>query len=168
MKMKNVVPVLCLVALCGAQNTKRQKLEWGDRLNAQKTDTKHCSNLTLVLDNWRFAIVNQVKDLLLHETTTVLPEYGRIQPLSDALGSLHKEFKALKENLVKLTNKLDKVEAVVDDIQAGNAPWASRVTRPVPLRIRGGAFINTPPVDWQGHSSRLPTQNIRRLKNPQD
>lgn len=46
----------------------------------------------------------------------------RIQPLSDAVGDLYKQFDTLKENLAKLTNKFDKIESFVDEIQAGKFP----------------------------------------------
>uniref|UniRef100_A0A673K2T4 Uncharacterized protein n=1 Tax=Sinocyclocheilus rhinocerous TaxID=307959 RepID=A0A673K2T4_9TELE len=46
----------------------------------------------------------------------------RIKPLSDAVGDLYKQFNTLKENLAKLTNKFDKIESFVDEIQAGKFP----------------------------------------------
>lgn len=39
--------------------------------------TRGCANLTLVLDNWRFAITSQLRNLLLFHHHTVLPDYGR-------------------------------------------------------------------------------------------
>lgn len=43
----------------------------------------------------------------------------RIQPLSDALGDLYKEFNALKERLSDLTAKFDGVEGFVDGVRSG-------------------------------------------------
>ena len=39
--------------------------------------TRGCANLTLILDNWRFAITSQLRNLLLFHHHTVLPDYGR-------------------------------------------------------------------------------------------
>lgn len=48
----------------------------------------------------------------------------RIRSLSDAVDDLYKQFNTLKENLAKLTNKFDKVEDFVDELQAGKIPKA--------------------------------------------
>uniref|UniRef100_A0A8C6W0J8 Si:ch73-127m5.3 n=1 Tax=Nothobranchius furzeri TaxID=105023 RepID=A0A8C6W0J8_NOTFU len=92
----------------------------------ERMNSRGCANLTLVLDNWKYAIMTQVKDLLLHDHNAVLPDYGRIQPLSDALGDLYKEFNALKEHLTELTAKFGDAEAFVDDVRLGRIPAPPR------------------------------------------
>lgn len=57
---------------------------------AERVYNRGCANLTLVLDNWKYAIMTQVKDLLLHDHSTVLPDYGRsVSVLSRLLQALH-------------------------------------------------------------------------------
>ncbi|KAL4658202.1 hypothetical protein GN956_G2964 [Arapaima gigas] len=161
--MNRLLSLLCLVALSSAQKTKRQPVvEWNSRAEAQKMDSKRCANLTLVLDNWKFAIMNQVKDLLLHDPSKVLPDYARIKPLSEALGDLYKELKGLKEHLGRLTNKFDQVEAFVDDIQAGKVTGYGRVLRPPFLRGRDIPFISTSPGSPDRHHGRVQVKRPKR------
>lgn len=44
---------------------------------AQRAPSRGCANLTLILDNWKFAITSQLRNLLLSDHQTVLPDYGR-------------------------------------------------------------------------------------------
>ncbi|KAI2665934.1 DNA polymerase IV [Labeo rohita] len=137
MKVRSALNLLSLVCLCAAQKKLTQDpSEWDQRVELrfnfvgsqpdtelkEKPNSKSCSNLTQVLDNWKYAIMYQVKDMLVNDHASILPEYVRIKPLSDAVGDLYKQFNTLKDNLVKLTNKFDKVESFVDEIQAGNFP----------------------------------------------
>uniref|UniRef100_A0AAZ3R054 Uncharacterized protein n=1 Tax=Oncorhynchus tshawytscha TaxID=74940 RepID=A0AAZ3R054_ONCTS len=76
-----------------------------------------------------FTIMNQVKDLLLNDHSSVLPDYG-----SWVYPDLYKEFNALKERLGELTTMFEGVESSVDDMRAGRSP--SPPTAP-PTHTRG-------------------------------
>ncbi|KAM8844284.1 uncharacterized protein AB9W97_022430 [Spinachia spinachia] len=133
MMMKGMVFLLCTVLTCVAQKWNQESSPWDPK--AEHTDAKTCSNLTQVLDNWKFAIVTHVKDLLINDHVSVLPEYSRIRPLSDALRDLYGHFNALKEELGKLTSKLDSVEGVVDELKDGRLSVAQRPVRRLPPTI---------------------------------
>uniref|UniRef100_A0A8V1AIR8 Uncharacterized protein n=1 Tax=Gallus gallus TaxID=9031 RepID=A0A8V1AIR8_CHICK len=91
-----------------------------------------CANLTLILDNWRFAITSQLRNLLLFHHHTVLPDYGRIRALSGALDELYEDFSALKEQLGRLSGRFVEVEAFVD--QLSRSPGPRTAPRPGPRR----------------------------------
>ncbi|XP_078510357.1 uncharacterized protein LOC144770028 [Lissotriton helveticus] len=118
--MERTVFLLLLgAALSLAVKQTRQPSEWDYRADAEKVNLKGCANLTMVLDNWKFAIMTQFKNLLLYDHHMVLPDYGRIKSLSEALDDLYREFNHLKERLGELTTKFDGVEAFVDEMKAG-------------------------------------------------
>uniref|UniRef100_A0A673AI67 Si:dkey-282h22.5 n=1 Tax=Sphaeramia orbicularis TaxID=375764 RepID=A0A673AI67_9TELE len=132
MKMKEVLVLFCIFSVCGAQKWKQETSRWDPK---EQSHGKTCSNLTQVLDNWKFAILTQVKDLLINDHAAVLPEYTRIQPLSNALGDLYKQFNSLKDELGSLTAKFDKVEAFVDEVKEGRFTLPRRPIQRIPPNI---------------------------------
>ncbi|CAM2102077.1 unnamed protein product [Caretta caretta] len=114
--MKWFLPVLLCVALSCAAKRRQQPAEWDYRSEAEKVSLRGCANLTVVLDNWKFAIVTEIKNLLLYDHQTVLPDYGRINSLSEALDDLYKEFNALKGRLGELSTRFEGVEAFMDEM----------------------------------------------------
>ncbi|KAA0706153.1 Exportin-6 [Triplophysa tibetana] len=133
--MKKILNLLSVICLCTAQQKWTKDTSELDQRD--KSNGKSCSNLTQVLDNWKYAIMYQVKDLLVNNHASVLPDYIRIQGLSDAMGDLYKQFDTLKENLGKLSSKFDRVESFVDDHQARRFPRPKLWTpmRQVPQHI---------------------------------
>ncbi|KAM7370361.1 hypothetical protein PAMP_009916 [Pampus punctatissimus] len=164
MKTAGVLFIFSLT-LCAAQKQKiiQRPETWDYRNEAERVNTRGCANLTLVLDNWKYAIMTQVKDLLLHDHNTVLPDYGRIQPLSDALGDLYKEFNALKERLAELTTKFDGVEAFVDDVRSGRKRAPPRAEARPPGLLPGEAEAAPP-----GRRSRVVVRRIKKPAGSQD
>ncbi|KAM9784481.1 uncharacterized protein si:ch211-76l23.4 [Syngnathus typhle] len=92
--------------------------EWNYRDGSDRVSMRGVANLTEILDNWRFDIVNQMKGLLQNDHQSLLPDYARIQPLSEALGDLYKEFNALKAHLGELTEKFTAMETFMDEVKA--------------------------------------------------
>uniref|UniRef100_A0A3Q3F1P2 Uncharacterized protein n=1 Tax=Kryptolebias marmoratus TaxID=37003 RepID=A0A3Q3F1P2_KRYMA len=56
----------------------------------------------------------------------------RIQPLSEALGDLYRQFNSLKDELVRLTTKFDGMEAFVDDLKEGKFTVSQRPVYRIP------------------------------------
>ncbi|XP_071321869.1 uncharacterized protein [Trachinotus anak] len=95
--------------------------EWNYRDGSERVSMRGVANLTQVLDNWRFDILNQMKGLLQNDHQSLLPDYARIQPLSEALDDLYKEFNALKAHLGDLTEKFTAIETFIDEVKASRA-----------------------------------------------
>ncbi|XP_074552836.1 uncharacterized protein LOC141809629 [Halichoeres trimaculatus] len=95
--------------------------EWNYRDGSERVNMRNVANLTQVLDNWRFDILNQMRGLLQNDHQSLLPDYARIQPLSEALDDLYKEFNALKSHLGDLTEKFAAIETFIDEMKAGGA-----------------------------------------------
>ncbi|XP_053706711.1 uncharacterized protein si:ch211-76l23.4 [Synchiropus splendidus] len=96
--------------------------EWNYRDGSERVNMKSVANLTQVLDDWRFDILNQMKGLLQNDHQALLPDYARIQPLSEALDDLYKEFNALKSHLGDLTEKFAAIETFIDELKANRVP----------------------------------------------
>ncbi|XP_070704658.1 uncharacterized protein [Pempheris klunzingeri] len=99
--------------------------EWNYRDGSEKVNMRGVANLTQVLDNWRFDILSQMRGLLQNDHQSLLPDYARIQPLSEALDDLYKEFNALKAHLGDLTEKFAAIETFIDEVKAEKANGGS-------------------------------------------
>ncbi|XP_048465375.1 uncharacterized protein si:ch211-76l23.4 [Rhincodon typus] len=119
--------VFFLIFLPGMHGKKRvQSGEWNYKDGSDKVNMRGVANLTQILDNWRFDILTQMRDMLTNDHQSLLPDYSRITPLSEALSDLFTEFNALKERLKDLTDKFTALEVSVDEIKAkSDAPRLS-------------------------------------------
>ncbi|XP_056257813.1 uncharacterized protein si:ch211-76l23.4 [Seriola aureovittata] len=127
--------------------------EWNYRDGSEKVNMRGVANLTQVLDNWRFDILTQMKGLLQNDHQSLLPDYARIQPLSEALDDLYKEFNALKAHLGDLTEKFSAIETFIDEVKASRANNANAGTAPA-----AGAGVGA------GAVPRQPTRRVMRKK----
>ncbi|XP_037647084.1 uncharacterized protein si:ch211-76l23.4 [Sebastes umbrosus] len=103
--------------------------EWNFRDGSEKVNMRNVANLTQILDNWRFDILTQMRGLLQNDHQSLLPDYARIQPLSEALDDLYKEFNALKAHLGDLTEKFSAIETFIDEVKT------ERATNPAPAPV---------------------------------
>ncbi|XP_041901065.1 uncharacterized protein LOC121672487 [Corvus kubaryi] len=122
--MARLLPLLLLAALGCAAKPCRRPAAGGDGADAQRASARGCANLTLVLDNWKFAITSQLRNLLLSDHQTVLPDYGRIPALSGALDELYRDFRALKEQLGRLSDRFAHLEASVEQLSRARSAAA--------------------------------------------
>ncbi|XP_041852583.1 uncharacterized protein si:ch211-76l23.4 [Melanotaenia boesemani] len=106
--------------------------EWNYRDGSERVSMRGVANLTQVLDNWRFDILSQMRGLLENDHQSLLPDYARIQPLSEALDDLYKEFNSLKAHLGDLTEKFTAVEAFIDEVKVSRANNAGPAPGPAP------------------------------------
>uniref|UniRef100_A0A3B1JAV4 Si:ch211-76l23.4 n=1 Tax=Astyanax mexicanus TaxID=7994 RepID=A0A3B1JAV4_ASTMX len=113
------------VVMASGQKRHQAKAEWNYRDGSDKVSMRGVANLTQVLDDWRFDILSQMKGQLQNDHQTLLPDYSRIQPLSEALNDLYKEFNALKAHLGDLTEKFGPIETFIDELKAKRATAAA-------------------------------------------
>ncbi|XP_077386269.1 uncharacterized protein LOC144024055 [Festucalex cinctus] len=157
MAQKVSLAVLVLLAIATATVTAQRRRaqaqtqtanvdEWNYRAGSDRVSMRGVANLTEILDNWRFDILNQMKGLLLNDHAALLPDYARIQPLSEALDDLYKEFNALKAHLGELTEKFTAMETFMDEVKA------SRGTGQTQTQTQG-----------QASSAPVPRQTGRRV-----
>ncbi|XP_039541608.1 uncharacterized protein si:ch211-76l23.4 [Pimephales promelas] len=125
---------MTVVVVCG-QRRRIAKEEWNYRDGSEKVSMRGVANLTEVLDDWRFDILSQVKGLLQNDHQSLLPDYSRIQPLSEALDDLYKEFNALKTRLGELTEKFGPLETFVDELKTERASASAAPANPVRRRV---------------------------------
>ncbi|XP_056609521.1 uncharacterized protein si:ch211-76l23.4 [Triplophysa dalaica] len=125
---------IAVVLVCG-QRRRPAKGEWNYRDGSEKVSMRGVANLTEVLDDWRFGILNKVKDLLQNDHQSLLPDYSRIQPLAEALDDLYKEFNALKAHLGDLTEKFAPLETFVDELKTERANANAAPTNPMRRRV---------------------------------
>ncbi|XDV44191.1 hypothetical protein PO909_012515 [Leuciscus waleckii] len=156
--MNCLIPFLFVLSMGASQKSQRQTSEWDYKAEAEKVNLRGCANLTLVLDNWKYAIMTQVKDLLLNDHNTVLPDYGRIQPLSEALNDLYREFNSLKERLAELTTKFEGIELFVDEARTGRSHS--------PPEGEGNP-AEPQPGTRQGRRSRVVVRRVKKPDNSQ-
>ncbi|XP_072335946.1 uncharacterized protein [Scyliorhinus torazame] len=111
--------VFFLFLLPVMQGKKRpvQISDWNYKDGSDKVNMRGVANLTQVLDDWRFDILTQMRDMLTNDHQSLLPDYSRITPLSEALSDLFNEFNALKERLGDLTEKFSALETSVDEMK---------------------------------------------------
>uniref|UniRef100_A0A8C7XWJ9 Si:ch211-76l23.4 n=1 Tax=Oryzias sinensis TaxID=183150 RepID=A0A8C7XWJ9_9TELE len=123
--------------------------EWNYRDGSEQVNIRGVANLTQVLDDWRFDILRQMRGLLENDHQSLLPDYARIQPLSEALDDLYKEFNALKAHLGDLSEKFAAMETFIDELKA------SRANNPSPA---GGAAASP------AAAPKLPGRRVMRKK----
>ncbi|KAJ8373324.1 hypothetical protein AAFF_G00266270 [Aldrovandia affinis] len=130
MSFRLSVLVLALAAVAVlAQRKRPAKDEWNYRDGSEKINMRGVANLTQVLDNWRFDILSEMKNLLQNDHQSLLPDYARIQPLAEALDDLYKEFNALKAHLGDLSEKFVAIETFIDELKAQKATNAAPARR---------------------------------------
>ncbi|XP_051789405.1 uncharacterized protein si:ch211-76l23.4 [Erpetoichthys calabaricus] len=96
--------------------------EWDYKDGSDKVSMRGVANLTQVLDNWRYDILTQMKNMLQNDHKSLLPDYARIEPLSEALNDLYKEFNALKERLGELSEKFTPIETFIEEAKKTQVP----------------------------------------------
>ncbi|XP_072348671.1 uncharacterized protein [Scyliorhinus torazame] len=100
---------------------------WNYRDGADRVNINGVRSVTRLLDHWGNRIFKHVKDTMISDPQTVLPDYSRIQPLSEALDDLFKEVRALKKRIADLTESLTGLETTFTQVGYGKPVKIKRV-----------------------------------------
>uniref|UniRef100_UPI00398E38F2 uncharacterized protein n=1 Tax=Pristiophorus japonicus TaxID=55135 RepID=UPI00398E38F2 len=136
--------LLVTLAQCKRQQTS-EHWRWNYRDGADKVNINGVHSVTRLLDHWGNRIFKQVKDTMISKPQDVLPDYSRIQPLSEALGDLFKEVRSLKKRLGILTESLTGLEKVFTQVGYGKPVKIKRVVmKKVPRKTSKRTPYQTP------------------------
>ncbi|GCC38296.1 hypothetical protein chiPu_0016810 [Chiloscyllium punctatum] len=113
-----------------------ERWRWNYRDGADKVNINGIYSVTRLLNYWGNGIFKQVKDTMINQPSNVLPDYSRIQPLSEALDDLFKEIRTMKKRLADLTENLAALEKVFSQVGYGKPVKIKRVVmRKAPRKV---------------------------------
>ncbi|XP_078093439.1 uncharacterized protein LOC144509038 isoform X2 [Mustelus asterias] len=149
---------LRLVALFLALAQSSEHWRWNYRDGADRVNINGVRSITRLLDHWGNRIFKHVKDTMINKPQDILPDYSRIQPLSEALDDLFKEVQALKTRVTDLTTMLTGLEKIFTQVGYGKPVKIKRVVMKR-LPRKGSVYQSR---------NRIPSRSLiqKRIRSP--